>query len=207
MTTAIKTNEQKRKGQIYWNVPPWAPTEGKYREMSTPIYRWLKELIIQHRQMMLGDDKSIRRSLTADEDLMNLCILVNKLRIVNRDLCNKKVIIEQTKEYDMSAWDEDLQRRMEAITEIKNKTQKVCKDRSKSTIGHVSVWKKDMKVSKKCNMISAFYNRLASFHAKRTKIDFSSPHLIAYNLSISPLRMEVDEICCSFLCQFLPEVR
>ena len=93
MTTTIKTNETK-KGQMYWNVPPWAPTEGKYREMSTPIYRWLKELIIQHRQMMLGGDTLIQESLVVDEDLMNLCLLVNKLRTVNRDLCNKKVFIE-----------------------------------------------------------------------------------------------------------------
>ncbi len=193
----MKAPETTRKLQMYWNVPTWAPTKGKYCKLTTPVCRWLEELIAEQQQLLLHHDISIHKSLKADEDLQNLCHSVNKLRIVNWNLCDQKIYVTSEKIYSHSAWNEELQTRFNKFDE---KTGIVTREPG----GRVAVWKRDMKLSKNRTLIDALSKRLSSFHEKRGKIDFNSPPMIEYNISISSTRIELDSICCAFLNSFLP---
>ena len=196
----LKTKSIMPSNRMYWNVPTWAPTKGKYRELSTPICRWMTELIEgRSQQMELFDDIALRNSLDSDVEMMNLCLLVNILRQVNWILCDNKIITSDGVTYDDTGWNNTLQNRFETVKVLRNN------DMNKP-IERLTVWKRDMKVSKYCTLIIALSNRLRSFHDKRNKINFNSPPMIEYNISISQMRIELNNICCLFLDKYLPKL-
>ncbi len=204
----LAEDKKKPKKPKYWNVPPWAPKSGKICELSKPLLRWFKELMTECKSL-ISDEKghSLKiEDVQSDAELNHICILVNELRLVNRNLCNGVIKIDNDTCYEPSR---DMQSLMKKINQLKKIRTSVVQGNaneigSSSKQNYIAIWKRDMRITKNKRMIVNLTNRLSSFVHKQDKIDFNSPALVLYTESLSPIRIEVDMMCCGFLEYFVP---
>ena len=204
MSTAAK-----KKNQRFCNVPVWAPTTGKYNELSKPLERWLLHLIAAHQKLLDNNHDDIVNAFDNDHDMVKLCLKVDQLRALNQNLCEKKIILP-TGEIRIFEIPAKLSTRM---IHLRSRVDGNCfkeiahhqKNHDKNNKIKVTIWKKDREVLKYMHLFDTLVNRLNSFHEKKTKIDFSSPALIKYNVSLSQPRISLNTVCCNFLMAYVPE--
>ena len=177
MSKRTLTDDRKKRGKPkYWNVPPWAPKNGKICELSKPLLRWFKELISECNSLI--NDKNEHNlkieDVQADAELNHICFLVNELRLVNRNLCNGVIKNDNDTCYETSQNMESLKKKINHLKKIKPPVEQRNADemRSSSKLNYIAIWKRDMRITKNKKMIVNLTNRLSSFVQKQDKIDF-----------------------------------
>ena len=200
-----KTKHKNGKPQVFCNVPKWAPTKGKYTEMCKPLERWMRSLMSERRLLLDKGSLCLLRQINNDKEMVHLCVKVNRLRCLNLELCDNKIILENNERgtITMEPAVRLIVMKLEAIGGNDNdEINRAFGNNAEDDIW-MSIWKRDHSIGKNIPLLNSFIKRLESFHAKRHKINFCSPPMISYNKSLSGLRICLNTVCCEFLLEFV----
>jgi len=193
----------KPKHPLFSNVPTWAPTVGKFTELCKPVERWLLSLISEHRLLQQrGDSHTILRTIENDAEILDLCLKINDLRCINLLLCDKKIILTEGEvcKIELAPELRDKILYLEKKTRNRDTSTKLRED---VTDVHLSIWKNDNSFGRNINLVDSLRNRLTSFHDKRNKINFLSPAMVSYSMSLSQIRLNFNKVCCDFISEFI----
>lgn len=193
----------KPKCPLFSNVPNWAPTVGKFTELCKPLERWLLSLISEHRLLrQKGDSHDILHRIENDSEILDLCLKINHLRSINLLLCDRKIILLKGEvcKIDMAPELCNKIMHLEEMNRNKNLTTKLGDE---LTDVHLSIWKNDNSVRKNMHLVHSLMKRLTSFHDKRHKIHFLSSAMVSYGMSLSQIRLNLNEVCCDFISEFV----
>ena len=205
---------QQRKIPIFTNVPAWAPKKGKYQELGKPIIRWLHQLVNGSKDLKdsSGSNATVITALKEDEDFLRLCAMVHSLMKVNWEL-NKSTILLPTEEPFV---DETMEKLLPRIYQLRDHIAAADAGCPKlmcqffPTSGDAIITR-NIKNFKELNLFHqsmpifiTLTERLQKFVNKSAKINFASVPMKNYNMSLTPIRIDIHEACCAFLDTFLP---